>query len=108
MFGNLKLAVTAFVFMVATSTALAQINTPQPSPFAEFNQVVGLTDLKLEYSRPGVKERKIFGELVPFDKIWRTGANASTKISFSDEIKLEGNPVPAGEYALYTIPGKDE
>ena len=71
-------------------------------------QKVGLTDIEIEYSRPGVKDRVIFGELVPFDVMWRTGANASTKITFSTEVEINNSTVPAGTYALYTIPGEKE
>ncbi len=90
------------------SIIFSQIKTPQPSPFATLSQVVGITEVKIEYSRPGIKGREIFGGLVPFGKIWRTGANAPTKINFSSDVTLEGNPVPAGEYTLYTIPNEKE
>ena len=82
----------------------AQIETPQPSPAAKVEQKVGLTDVALEYSRPGVKGRTIFGDLVPFGKLWRTGANANTKITFSDDVKIAGNALKAGTYAIYTKP----
>lgn len=88
--------------------ASAQISTPAASPTATLTQQVGLTDVKITYSRPHVKERTIFGGLVPYGEIWRTGANASTRISFSDPVTIEGNKVPAGEYALYTIPEKEQ
>ena len=91
-----------------TSSVFGQINTPAPSPSASFEQAVGLSTVSMEYSRPSMKGRTIFGELVPFDKIWRTGANASTKITFSDDVKFGGLDVPAGTYALYTKPGKTE
>ncbi len=84
-----------------------QIEMPAPSPFATFTSKVGLTDVTIEYSRPSKKGRVIFGDLVPYNKMWRTGANASTKISFSDEVIINGQKVPAGKYALYTIPGKE-
>jgi hypothetical protein len=84
----------------------AQITTPQPSPLSTVTQKIGLTDLEIEYSRPSAKDRKIFGELVPFNEMWRTGANASSKISFSTEVEINGSKVPAGKYALYTIPGE--
>lgn len=87
---------------------MAQIQTPAPSPTAKVEQGIGLTTVKLEYSRPSARGRQIFGELVPFGQVWRTGANASTKISFSDDVKLNGNDVPAGDYALYSIPGEEE
>ncbi len=87
---------------------MAQINTPQPSPLSTVEQKVGLTDCKIVYSRPSAKGRVIFGDLVPFDVTWRTGANMSTKVSFSTDVKIAGKDLPKGEYALYTIPGKTE
>jgi Protein of unknown function (DUF2911) len=93
----------------AASLAAAQqsaLDLPQPSPKARIEQHVGLTDLALDYSSPAVKGRKIWGELVPFDKPWRTGANAATKLTASKDFTFAGKPVPAGSYALYTIPGK--
>ena len=94
--------------MVATADVTAQINTPSPSPTAKVEQEVGLTDVVLKYSRPSVKGRKLFIDVEKFGKIWRTGANAATTISFSDDVKLEGHDVPAGKYALYTVPGEQE
>ncbi len=87
----------------------AQIHTPAPSPSCKLQQTVGLTEVTVEYSRPGVKGRTIFAEdgLVPFGKMWRTGANRNTVITFSDDVKVEGNELKAGSYALYTIPGAD-
>jgi len=85
----------------------AQIQTPQPSPFSKVEQKVGLTDVSIEYSRPGMRGREIFGNLVPFGKVWRTGANANTKITFSDDVKIAGKELKKGTYALYTIPNKD-
>jgi hypothetical protein len=96
-----------FVFAGFISSA-QQIRTPSSSPSSKVTQTVGLTDITINYSRPGVKDRVIFGDLVPFGKIWRTGANAATKIEFSDDVTVEGKPVKAGTYALFTIPGKDE
>lgn len=91
--------------------ASAQVQTPQPSPAASVSTVVGLTDVKIDYSRPSLKGRKIFGEkdvMYPHGTIWRTGANAGTKISFSDEVKVEGITVPKGEYLIFTWPGATE
>lgn len=88
--------------------ASAQIRTPAASPTATLTQQVGLTDVKITYSRPSTRGRIIFGGLVPYGEIWRTGANSATKISFSDAVTIEGNKVPAGEYALYTIPEKEQ
>lgn len=84
----------------------AQLKTPQPSPMAKIEQVVGLTDITIAYSRPGMKGRTIFGDLVPYDKLWRTGANENTTITFSEDVKVEGKAVKKGTYALFTKPGK--
>lgn len=80
-----------------------QINMPAASPTFELKGTVGLTEVKVVYSRPSAKERKVAGNLIPFNEVWRTGANASTKISFSEDVKLNGNALPAGDYALYTL-----
>lgn len=86
----------------------AQITTPQPSPFSKVTQSVGLTEATIEYSRPGVKGRTIFGDLVPFDKMWRTGANSPTKITFGDKVMIQGKEVAKGTYTLITMPGQSE
>jgi len=92
--------------------AEAQIQTPQASPAATVSTVVGLTDVKVTYSRPRMKGRKIFGEgadaLVQYGKIWRTGANNGTRISFSEDVKVEGKDVPKGEYLIFSWPGATE
>lgn len=100
-----KLLVITILF-VATFTANAQIDTPQPSPAAKVEQKVGLTDLTLEYCRPSMKGRTIFGDLVPYGKLWRTGANKNTIISFNDNVTIEGQEVKAGSYAIFTTPNK--
>jgi Protein of unknown function (DUF2911) len=89
-------------------SAQAQIKAPQPSPVSKISQAVGLTDISIEYSRPSAKARKVFGGLVPFNELWRTGANASTKLTFSENVKIAGNDLPKGTYALYTIPSEKE
>ncbi len=92
--------------------ATAQVQTPSPSPAASVTTVVGLTDVKIDYSRPRAKGRKIFGEgadfLTPYGSIWRTGANSGTKITFGDDVKVEGVAVPKGEYLIFTWPGAAE
>lgn len=98
------------LLLVAVSLASqAQVITPAASPAATVSTVVGLTDVKVEYSRPKLKGRQIFGEgdkfLHPFGKIWRTGANAGTVITFSDDVKFGGADVPKGKYLILTIPG---
>lgn len=84
------------------------LDFPAPSPACTLKQRVGLTDFEITYSRPGVKGRQVFGGLEPYGKVWRTGANASTKISFNTPITFGGHEVPAGTYALYSIPGEKE
>ena len=101
-------AVVAAVALLAVPAAQAQIATPQASPKSTVMQRVGLTDITIVYYRPGVKARNIFGTVVPFGKRWRTGANATTSIKFSDDVVIEGKKVAAGEYGLYTIPNKTE
>lgn len=92
----------------AASVSQAQIQTPRPSPMAKIEQEFGLGSITLDFSRPSMKDRKVFGDLVPYGKIWRTGANGATKITFSDDVKVEGKDVAAGTYALYSIPGESE
>ena len=97
----LSLFVAAFTF-----SANAQIKTPAPSPAQKIEQKVGLTDVTLEYSRPSMKGRKIFGGLEDYGKVWRTGANANTKLTFSTDFTVDGKTLKKGTYALYTIPGE--
>lgn len=97
------------ILVLFTISALGQrLNVPTLSPITEITQEVALTEVKLSYSRPSAKGRQIFGGLVPFDEVWRTGANASTKLTFKEDVKIAGNPLKAGTYALYTIPGGAE
>ena len=105
----LSLLVTAGLLCPAGGFAQApKLEFPAPSPTATLKQRVGLTDIEIVYSRPGVKDRTVFGGVVPYGQVWRTGANASTKVSFSTPVKLGGKDIPAGKYALYTIPGEKE
>lgn len=99
-----KILLLAGAFVLSFSLH-GQLQTPAPSPFSKIEQKVGLTDVTVEYSRPSMKGRTIFGDLVPYDKLWRTGANARTKITFSDDVKFGGTDVKAGSYGLLTIPG---
>ncbi len=99
---------TLLALLTAFVSASAQIKTPAPSPTGKVSQEVGLTKVEVEYSRPSIKGRKIFGDLVPFGELWRTGANASTKVTFGDDVKVGGMDLKAGTYALYTIPGEKE
>ena len=99
----------SMVALLAISlTANAQLTTPQPSPGASFKQNVGLTEISVEYSRPSAKGRKIFGDVVPFGEIWRTGANSATKFTTTDSITIAGKGLKKGTYILLTKPGKDE
>lgn len=91
--------------ILLSMTLTGQITTPAPSPAATLTQQVGLTDVKIEYSRPAVRGRAIFGELVPYDALWRTGANKNSTISFSDNVTIGGTEVSAGSYAIFTKPG---
>jgi len=93
--------------MALTFSVQAQINTPAPSPAAKIEQKVGLTDVSVTYSRPSMRGRTIFGDLVPYDKLWRTGANGYTLVSFGDDVKIDGQDVKAGTYSVFTIPGKE-
>jgi hypothetical protein len=92
----------------ASTPARADLDLPRPSPFAKLWQVVGLTEITVDYSGPGVKGRKIWGGLVPFDQMWRAGANSATKVTFSRDVTFAGKPVPAGTYAFFVVPGKSE
>jgi len=92
------------LFVGLTATSNAQIKTPQPSPAAKMEQVVGLTDVTVEYSRPAMRGRTIFGDLVPYGKMWRTGANANTKITFGDNVTIDGQELKKGTYAIFTVP----
>ena len=82
------------------------LNTPQPSPTQTVKQNFGLSSIELSYSRPGVKGRKVFGDLVPFGNVWRTGANSATTLTFGDDVTIGGTKVKAGKYGLLTIPEK--
>lgn len=104
----LKTITAAVALTVATATSLqAQLKVPAPSPSQTLKQAVGLSDITIDYSRPSAKGRMIYGDVVAFGKVWRTGANGATKITFGEDVKLEGNAVAAGTYALYTVPNKD-
>ena len=85
-----------------------QLRTPSPSPEQTIKQGFALSDIELTYSRPGIKSREIFGALVPYGKVWRTGANNATTLTFGDEVTIGGTKIPAGKYGLLTIPGADE
>ena len=94
------------IILLCGGLAVAQIQTPQPSPSNTMEQVVGLTEVKIEYSRPAMRGRTIMGDLVPYGSLWRTGANKNTTLSFSDPVTVGGQALAAGTYALFTRPGK--
>jgi hypothetical protein len=100
----MKKTMFAALALAVTIPAFAQLSLPRPSPNASVHQLVGVTDVTVVYSRPGVKERKIWGDLVPYDKVWRTGANEATIITFTKDVKVNGADLKAGSYSLHTIP----
>jgi tetratricopeptide (TPR) repeat protein len=96
------------LLMSSTQVLFSQaLKTPTPSPMQTLKQGFALTDISIEYYRPSAKGRTVFGDVVPFGKIWRTGANGATKMTFGENVKIQGKDVPAGTYAIYTIPNKD-
>jgi tetratricopeptide (TPR) repeat protein len=101
-------AAIAAVFAISSFSVNAQqLKVPAPSPFQTLKQAFALSDITIEYSRPSVKGRVIYGDVVPFGKTWRTGANQTTKITFGEDVKVEGNAVAAGTYGIYSVPNKD-
>src|SRR5882724_5123083 len=105
-------AMRRIIFCTAAIAAMLSVNaqtikTPLPSPPQTIKQDFGISSIELSYSRPGVKGRKVFGDLVPFGKVWRTGANNATTIDFADDVTIGGTKIPAGKYGLLTIPDKD-
>lgn len=105
----MKKLILAAAIAFSMSTLHAQnIKTPAPSPTQTIKQDFGISSIELSYSRPGMKGRKIFGDLVPFGKVWRTGANSATTITFGDDVLIGDRKVPAGKYGLLTIPDKNE
>ena len=102
-----KILLIALAFTL-NFTATAQIQVPAPSPAAKLEQMVGLTKVTIEYSRPAMRGRAIFGELVPFGKLWRTGANMRNKITFDKDVTIGGSNLKAGTYTFFTIPNANE
>lgn len=105
---KISILITAVLCSLITLTASAQLRMPQASSAQTLIQEFGLGKVTVKYSRPNIKGRSISADLAPYGEVWRTGANDATVISFSDAVTLDGNAVSAGEYALFTIPGKDE
>jgi hypothetical protein len=99
--------ISLFILALGLSFANAQ-ELPAPSPSSTLTQRVGLTDFTIDYSRPGVKDREIFGALIPFDEVWRTGANKATSIEFNTTVIFGEKKVGAGKYSIFTIPGEGE
>jgi len=95
-------------FILSLSVAGQEFRPPRPSPDATVSQYVGITKITVDYSSPGVKGRKIWDDLVPYGKIWRTGANEVTSITFSDPVKVNGHDLPAGTYGIHIIPGEND
>lgn len=104
----MKKIIFALAILLSITLAEAQVKTPQPSPKSTINQVVGLTNVEITYSRPSAKGRDVFNNLVPFGKLWRTGANENTTISFSDDVIIDSKTLAKGKYALFTIPRADQ
>lgn len=103
-----KIVTTAFAIAVLFTAQSQQLNTPAPSPTQTIKQNFGLSFVEVSYSRPSMKGRKIFGDLVPYGQVWRTGANAATTIQFGDDVNIGGTKIPAGKYGLLSIPGEKE
>jgi tetratricopeptide (TPR) repeat protein len=101
------LLLTGFCSMMVVADA-QQLKTPAPSPTQTVKQDFALSSIELTYSRPASKGRKVFGDLVPYGKLWRTGANAASRIKFADDVQIGGTNVKAGEYVIYTVPGENE
>jgi hypothetical protein len=103
----MKKIIFVLTSIIATYVLNAQVKTPQSSPNSTLSQVVGLTDVTINYSRPSAKGRTIFGDLVPFGKLWRTGANANSTVSFSEDVLINGATLKKGKYAIFTTPKAD-
>lgn len=100
----LKKVLGAALMLLAFSTTEAQVKTPQTSSKSKIEEVVGLTHITIDYSRPSMRGRSVFGDLVPYGRLWRTGANMNTTVTFADDVTIEGKALKKGTYALYTIP----
>jgi Protein of unknown function (DUF2911) len=103
-----QLLTTAIAVFTLFTVSAQPLTTPAPSPTQTIKQNFGLSAIELSYSRPSMKGRKVFGDLVPFGQVWRTGANSATTLNFGDEVTINGTKIPAGKYGLLTIPGEKE
>ena len=99
-------AIIFTLLLFTVNLSFTQINTPRVSPASEVEQMVGLTEIEIEYSRPSMRGREVFGNLVPFGKVWRTGADNSTKISFDTDVIISGKTIQSGTYSIFSIPNK--
>ena len=102
-----KISLSLMALAMAFISQAQTVKVPAPSPLQTLKQNFALSEITIEYSRPSARGRAVYGDVVPFGKVWRTGANGSTKITFGEDVKVEGKAVKAGTYALYSIPGKD-
>jgi hypothetical protein len=100
-------AIIFTLLLFTVNLSFSQINTPRVSPASKVEQMVGLTEIEIEYSRPSVRGREVFGNLVPFGKVWRTGADNSTKISFDTDVIISGKTIQSGTYSIFSIPNKE-
>ncbi len=103
-----KINLIAFLILTFSAGAFAQMSFPRESPREEITQTIGDTKIAIVYHRPNVKEREVWGKLVPYGEVWRTGANENTTFETSGDLKIAGQTLPKGKYGLHTIPGKDE
>ena len=104
----MKKVAVLLLSLISLGSMAQGIKTPAPSPTQTLKQDFALSSIEINYSRPAAKGRKVFGDLVPFGKIWRTGANGATKITFGEDVKVGGMPVKAGSYAIYSVPNANE
>ena len=100
-------AIIFTLLLFTVNLSFSQINTPRVSTASEVEQMVGLTEIEIEYSRPSMRGREVFGNLVPFGKVWRTGADNSTKISFDTDVIISGKTIQSGTYSIFSIPNKE-
>lgn len=107
-FKNLFLPISILIIISFIELNAQQIITPRPSPKASVSQMVGVTKVTIDYGSPGVKNRVVWGELVPYNEIWRTGANELTTITFDDPVEINGTELTAGTYGIHSVPGKTE
>ena len=105
---NITLRSLTMFLMMGTAAIAQQIDTPRPSPIGTVTQKTGLAEFTVTYSRPSAKGRKVFGDIVPFNEMWRFGANMATILKSNEEFSIQGNKIPAGEYSFFAIPGETE